>query len=241
VISEDRGAIQPEVFLALSRRLAGLVDGQSYLARRQELSYQGQFGGEAIELRALAWEGGGIRWARLVSIQGDRGTFALNLCLFPRSDAPLPLWSSEYLALRGRLHLFILDALALDEALPAWTQGHLARVNEIVQPAGRAEIPPWAQVAMSPGCLFVRPPRPMPAIDAVHEGYAAGLAEMLQLAGSPPPDGVSERVAVARRAAENLYHAAMSENDPAVHYLRRAFGEALAERLTRETLFPPCP
>lgn len=237
----EPGDLRTEVFLAFCRRLIALVDAHSPLVRQRELSIDGQHGGEAIQLRAVAWQGGGFRWARLVEIHGDRGTFALNLCFFPRSAAPLPLWSSEYLALRGRLHLLILDALDLDDTQPAWSPGHLARVQARVQPAARAPIPPWAGEAMSSGCLFVRAPGPLPSLEVAHEGYASALGELLDLAGALPAGELPAPVAAGRRAAENRYHAAMSEHDPAVHYLRRALGETVAGELAREMLFPPCP
>jgi hypothetical protein len=196
---------------------------------------EGRLGAEHLQLRTMAFQGGPLRWGRHVELQGDQGTLALNTCFFPERTSTLPLLSCEILVLRDRLHLIALDALPCSSAHESSCRTLLLRSRHLLQiPEQPHAIPPWAQAISSPWAIFLRRPSTLPSADRLVSGVQQATESFLELATRPVGHGTPDP------APQRMFLAAMSENDPAVAYLGRAFGATWARKYCEETLFPPC-
>jgi len=230
---EDLPARGP--LLELSAAIEALLRGAPWLRAASETSVAGRLGAERLRLRTAAFRGGPLRWVRHVELLGDQGTLALNTCFFPEHSSPLPLWSCEILALRDRLHLVALDALPCGPVHEDACRALLLRSRRLLMaPEQLPAMPPWAQAISSPWALFLRRPSPLPSAEHLTLGVQQAAEAFLELATAPPGN------AAADPTPQRMFLAAMSENDPAVAYLGRAFGAAWARQYCEEILFPPC-
>jgi hypothetical protein len=223
----------------------GLVESLSRLCDRAlgpavtAASLTGGLGRERQELVVRCWRGAGFRSVRFAILRGDAGTFALNACAFPEPDAALPLFSYEHLVLRHRLHLLALDLLDTSPDDGRWSREELARARpKLARPMpGGAEasplvLPDWTRGALSPDALFLRAPEPLPAVEQVKSVVLTMFAGLLSC-----PRARVGAAADGRSGVQNAFHDAMLAHDPAVAYLRRAFGEPI-EALAPGVLFP---
>lgn len=200
---------------------------------------RGALGREQQELVVQRWVGAGFRSVRFAVLRGSAGTFALNACAFPEPDAALPVFSYEHLVLRHKLHLWAIDLLDTSLADGNWSRTELARVwPTLALPRTAslpAPLPAWTEGALSPEAILLRAPDPLPT-DA--RAKAAALTMFAALLVCPRARTGAEPAG--RAEAQNRFHDAMLAADPAVAYLRRAFGEPI-EALATGVLFPRLP
>ena len=187
---------------------------------------EGEWKGARVRLRARAYAGGRLRYARFVEIESGTLEIVNVLCL-SRAEWPLPILGIDLVDLgRGA----IIAAADLSPVTPEHPAPEMPLAASLTS-AG--ELPGWCARWFSPQALFARVPLEQRDVLAWRiEAFCRAFAEAVPAAGSHP----GSAAAVAHRQA--AYAAAHLDEDRGLQLLTKMFDPMLATRFLREVLFP---
>jgi phycocyanobilin:ferredoxin oxidoreductase len=193
---------------------------------RELAAMDGEWKGEAVRMRARAYAGARIRYARFVAIESNALEIVNMLCL-SRPEWPLPILGVDLVDLgRGAA----VAAADLSPATPEHPAPEMPRAPSLIS-AG--ELPGWCARWFSPHALFARVPPGERA--ALAERIGACCRVFAETAAGAERHGPSAAAVAARQAA---YAEAHLEEDRGLQLLTRMFDPQLATRFLREVLFP---
>ncbi len=210
----------------LSALEAGLVGTLALRARPLAPALarcEGVWRGQPASIRATAYEGGGVRYARFVEVRGEGLEIANVLCL-PDPSLRAPMLGVDLVHARAGHPVVVADLLPGDE-------GDGGGSVSSREPA--AALPRWAEQFFSPDALVLRP-----ALDRLDAAVARAVQtawtfrDRLQTAPRDPGR------APARARWQDAYCHAHRRDDRALGMLARIFGDDWAARFTAEVLFP---
>jgi hypothetical protein len=230
---------------ALAARLGADLDGRG-LGRMalpgedaRPLLGAGSFAGERVEVRPAAWRDRRVPFGRLVRVEGGQRVQVFNAVCFPSLSVSLPVLGCEILCFSKGVHLFVLDAFALDERSEADRAVRAALCEaraDIAAEFSMMERPDWGAEVFSPEAILLKPgaraevslERFVPALDRVWSAWCEQLGRAR-----------AEREGWwRRRARRRRYLADHAADEPARPFLSRIFGEDRAGTFIDEFLFP---
>lgn len=229
----------PFRFVELLRKIeATLVAGLELepLALPPELaSAEGSWKGQPIVLLTRAYRAGRVGYARFAEVTGPEIEIGNALCA-PRSDAPLPIFGADLVALGREAGMVAADlspTLPPGPARDAQLSGlAAARAAWPPLPSG-GELPAWCAAWFSPFALYTR-------IAPAHRDAAASALGTLPRVLIDIPRAAPLRPGDAEAVARALdgYAAAHRGDDKGLKMLEKMFGPRWAGRYISEVLFP---
>ena len=192
----------------------------------------GSYAGKTLELRAVAFRARGVRYGRLVRIDGP-GTWILNAVVFPEDGYTFPILGIELLVFRERMHLIVADLFPLEEQDEGVMDDLAPHFDQVGTPP---EMPTWARNIFSRRPIFRKPGSTSEltagarAVDAVSFRWLARVHDAAPAARAA--------LAAEARRRRDAYICAHVEDEPAHPFLGKAFGAELGERLVSVLLFP---
>lgn len=194
---------------------------------------EGAWSGRPALLRARAWTGPRVRYARVVTIEGD-GLEIGNALLLSEPDLPLPMLGVDLVGL-GRTTGVVVADLSPVPAHPDTPRVEAARRRAagLASPGAGAALPPWCRQWFSPHALCARisADRSHHVPDAL-SGYCEAFVALAREALPAPV------TAPAVEAWQRAYCRAHREDDHGLRLLSALLGAPRAERLLHELLFP---
>lgn len=226
-----------DAVLVAAHRCAALFSARAKLAPQPLpgalAAQKGAFRDLPVTLSAHAWSGGGVGYARVVTIAGPEVAIA-NVLGYPADDRPLPILGIDLVAVAGAPVVVVADLSPtvrdhLDDTLET-----LARVRRAQPPLPSGGVlPAWCARWFSPHYLYTRvgSPSARAALRAALD-FAAVWIEAAMTAPAEPE--VTERVtaAIAAYADDHL------REDPGLRLLDRMFGGEWAAPFRETILFP---
>jgi phycocyanobilin:ferredoxin oxidoreductase len=185
-------------------------------------SARGSWKGTAVELKARGYEGGRVRFARFIELQGGELSIANASCL-PRFEVPLPIFGLDIVAAG---HGGVMVAADLSPTIAA----ALPRLPPHALPPAGA-LPEWCRRWFSPQAVYTR--LPLERLAEASEPVIARARALSGLRVAPEPHRSAE-IASTQRA----YCRAHLEEDKGLGMLARMFGDAWAHRFLSEVMFP---
>lgn len=177
----------------------------------------GEWKGAPVRLRARAWSGPRIRYARFVHVDGALDI--ANLLCLSRPEWPLPLLGADLVDVGREAAVVVADLSPL-----APRQAPHPRA---------AELPAWCAAWLSDGALFTRV-TPDEASTVEHRVLDHVRTYVDLAASARPHQGGADDV----RQRQQAYCAAHLEDDRGLQLLVRMFDHGRGERFLREVLFP---
>lgn len=199
--------------------------------------------GIVTSMKSRAYRTRVFQWLRVTEIHSPAGTWIFNLGGFPWPECNMPLVEAEVVILRGRLHLLLLDAIAMTGTVwtsmqdpPATLLGRLTEEARDTLPQ-TVDRPEWASAVRGPHA-FWSAPRSEEAVGPAMDVLKTFL------------DWVAETdLDISRQTADRIHAGERFERLDAVcetcvreapsrPFLSRFFGEKWAERYIDEFLYP---
>lgn len=193
---------------------------------------EGVYGTKNLFWEAFAFTAESIVYGRVVLIRGV-DCWINNIIVFPADGATIPILGLEMLGFRNKIHLIVADAFPLIESDADLMNEIGAKYDDIGE---TPPMPEWAAKIFSPRPIFRKPRNEddiTTAANAMREVGALWLAKARTATHSS--DATETQSAAARRDEYVRRHAA---DEPAEPFLRRCFGDSVAQRLVHEFLFP---
>jgi hypothetical protein len=226
-----------DAVLVAAHRCAALFSARAALAPQAlpgELAAQkGAFRDLPATLSAHAWSGGGVGYARVVTIAGPELAIA-NVLGYPAPDRPLPILGIDLVAVAGTPIVVVADLSPtvrdhLDDTLEA-----LARCRRAHPPLPSGGVlPAWCARWFSPHHLYTRvgSPSASAALRAALD-FVAVWVDAAMTAPAEPALTETVAAAIAAYAADHL------REDPGLRLLDRIFGGEWAAPFRETILFP---
>ena len=193
---------------------------------------KGVYGAKELEWKAFAFAAEGIKYGRIVLIEGV-DSWINNIIIYPEDGFAVPILGIEMLGFRHRIHLIVADIFPLLET----DENLMDEIGAKYDDVGEAPpMPDWALKIFSRAPVF-RKPRNTEDIQTAADAMREVGEKWLHFAESAKPLGDSNlaRQICAKRDEYIAHHA---EDEPAKPFLTRTFGEEIGLRLVNEFLFP---
>jgi hypothetical protein len=226
-----------DAVLATAHRCAALFSARSALAPRKlpvGLAVQrGAFRDLPVALSAHAWSGGGVGYARVVTIAGPEVAIA-NVLGYPAPDRPAPILGIDLIAVAGAPVVVLADLSPTVRDHLDDTLAMLERYRRIHSPFPAAgPLPSWRGRWFSPHYLYTRvgSGSARAALLAAFDFAAVWIDAAINVAPEP---ALADRIA----AAVDGYAADHLRDDPGLRLLDRMFGEEFAAPFRERILFP---
>ncbi|MBL8954608.1 MAG: hypothetical protein JNK82_27770 [Myxococcaceae bacterium] len=184
---------------------------------------EGRFRGRPAWLSSRTFAGGGLRFARFVTVTGDGLDIGNVLCI-PEPTSPLPIFGADVVGLGADAIVAAADLSPMSHGLP------LPQLPSHTLPSPNGELPPWAARWFSPQAFVTRTHVGQAAgVERVVTGYAEAFLGLLA-ARAPAGSDLTE--------AHLAYCRDHREQDRALGMLRKIFGEAFSREFLSTVLFP---
>lgn len=217
------------------RRLVDALALEPVTLPSELAALHGSWKGSAVSLRATAWRGPRVRYARIVRIAGD-GLSIVNMLALSEADYPLPILGVDLVALGNGSAVIAADLspIAGDPAVREQQNAALSsRVAGRPPLASAGTLPSWCDAWFSPHALFAR----IAADDDVD--VAARTADYVdtfaRLAADCRPDPARAAYVESQQQA---YCAVHLRDDRGLQLTRKMFDPVLADRFLSDVLFP---
>jgi hypothetical protein len=217
------------------QRLANALSLRPMALPPELAAMHGRWKGHPVALRASAWRGARVRYARTVCIAGE-GLSIVNMLALSEPDYPLPILGVDLVAAGAPAAVIVADLspIADDPTVRHRQNAALAsRVSTRPELPSARTLPSWCRPWFSPRALFAR----ITAVDDVDVGIRIGdyVDTFAALAADSRPDPAGAGHIEARQQA---YCAAHLSDDRGLQLTRKMFDPALADRVLSEILFP---
>ncbi|MGF1573069.1 MAG: hypothetical protein ACFCU1_08350 [Sumerlaeia bacterium] len=236
---------------ALSRRGLELLgrflgaDAEAVTLSEQVKSTVSSKGGKETILISYAWVIPGFSWIRLSEIKNSQGTFIYNLAALPDPRCAAPMIQAEFVVLRSKLFLIILELSPLTHDAENETNLLNERCHTFLASLTKqfeSTLPPvsermdWAEGVIDEDAFWSKPN----TTEAIADGFRAFelfisfVVELKkQFLGNVSPQNASARKAHLIKVAEKF-----NANGPSKPFLETFFGSEWTENYLHEFFFP---
>jgi hypothetical protein len=226
-----------DAVLVTAHRCAALFSARSAVAPQKlpvGLAVQrGAFRDLPVALSAHAWSGGGVGYARVVTIAGPEVSIA-NVLGYPAPDRPAPILGIDLVAVAGAPVVVVAD---LSPTVPDHLDDTLATLGRYRQvhppfPAG-GPLPAWCTRWFSPHYLYTRVGAAS-ARSALMAAFDFAAIWIDAAMSAHPEPMLADRIS----GAVDAYAADHLREDPGLRLLDRMFGDEFAAPFRETILFP---